>query len=118
MNEKALAIRDAVLNLLGKRSVKAIVEGDVNEEIVTTSDLVALCLAHEQALEQGEKIKSSLTNQVALSPVAPMKKEGNLFVSSLRPPDCAATRIGEIFPKNVKVVATPNNIPAKRLNEE
>jgi len=47
-----------------------------------------------------------------------MKKEGNLFVSSLRPPDCAAIRLGEIFPKTVKVVATLHNIPAGRLNAE
>jgi len=113
--ERALAARDRVLSVLNKRGFKATVDGNVNEEIVTGSDLVVFCVPYEPALEIAHKIRDSLTDQIVLSPVAPMEKRDDFLVPSLTPPDCAAVRVREILPKNVSVVSTLHNVPADKL---
>jgi len=113
--ERALASKEKIRGILDSRGFKAMVDGDTNQEIVASSDLVVFCVPYEAALDLVGAIKHRLTDQIVLSPVAPMKKQNNLLVPSLVPPDSAAVRLREILPRNISIVSTLHTIPAEKL---
>ncbi len=113
--EKAMKMSGKATRILSKRGLRASIDAGTNEEAASGSDLVALCVPYEPALQLADGLKDLLADQIVLSPVAPMKKADNFLVPSLIPPDSAAIRLREILPKTVSIIASLHNVPADKL---
>ncbi len=76
--------------------------------------MVVLSVPYEHVSSTIETIKPYLKDQIIISIVVPMKKNGHFLYT---PPDsgCAATEIQGLLPEGVKLVSAFHNVSAKKL---
>jgi len=113
--EKAQGITNDMLEKAKSVGIDANITGLVNAEAAKETEIVVVCLPHEHTSSTLEGIKDSFTNQIVISPVVPMKKEGDFFLFDQPPLGSAVAEIKAILPDTVKIVSAYHNIPAKGL---
>jgi len=76
--------------------------------------VIVLSVPYEHVSSTIETIKPYLRDQIIISIVVPMKKDGHFLYT---PPDsgCAAMEIQGLLPEGVKLVSAFHNVSAKKL---
>ena len=114
--EKAQAASDEYRKILEESGDTCTITGCVNPDAVDQCDVVVLSVPYEHVSSTIETIKPYLRDQIIISIVVPMKKEGHFLYT---PPDsgCAAMEIQSLMPEGVKLVSAFHNVSAKKLTD-
>ena len=113
--EKAQGITNKMLEKAKSVGINANITGLVNADAVKQTEVVVVCLPHEHTGATLQGIRDSFANQIVISPVVPMKKEGEFFLFDPPPLGSAVAGIKAALPSTVKIVSAYHNIPAKGL---
>ncbi|MEQ9714675.1 MAG: NADPH-dependent F420 reductase [Candidatus Asgardarchaeia archaeon] len=116
--EKAERIADEY-NKIAKDYYKMDVEivGLENKKAVEKSELVVLSIPAEFIKTIVESFKAELSGKIIISPIVPMRKEGNNFIYIPPPEGSAALLLRKIVPETTKIVAAFHNLSAIKLAE-
>lgn len=112
--EKAQASTDKYRKILEESGDTCTITGCVNPDAVDRADVVVLSVPYEHVSSTIETIKPYLRDQIIISIVVPMKKNGHFLYA---PPEsgCAAMEIQGLLPDGVKLVSAFHNVSAKKL---
>ena len=107
-------IQSSQTYLLEESADTCTITGRVNPDAVDRADVVVLSVPYEHVSSIIETIKPYLKDQIIISIVVPMKKNGHFLYA---PPEsgCAAMEIQGLLPESVKLVSAFHNVSAKKL---
>ena len=114
--EKAQASTDKYRKILEESGDTCTITGCVNTDAVDWADVVVLSVPYKHVSSIIETIKPHLRDQVIISIVVPMKKDGH-FLYTPPEPGCAAMEIQALLPEGVKLVSAFHSVSAKKLVE-
>ncbi len=89
------------------------IKGTSNEKAIEVCDVAILTIPWENVLDFVREHRRSLSKKVVVSPIVPMRREGNSFVYAFEN-GSMAERIAEIV--EGAVVSAFQNVPAKRFS--
>lgn len=92
------------------------VEGMVNPDAAESADVVVLTLPYEYLRDALEELVPRLEDQVVVSPVVPMAREGGEFVYA-GSGESAAEEVRGLVPESCPVVSAFHTLSAVRLRE-
>ena len=115
--EKAKGIAEGHINKLNELGIKSNIHGMENTDAAKNSEVVIISIPPEYAASTIEQISDSITNQIVVTPVVSMKKEGKTFLYSPPAQGSSALEIQEVLPKTAKLVSAYHNLPAKELSK-
>lgn len=115
--EKAAGIATAYNDKLSELGIESNIKGLVNAEAAANSAVVVISLPYEHTVSTLEQISSSFTDQIIITPVVPMKKEGKGFVFDPPASGSAALEIQKALPATTKLVSAYHNLPASELKK-
>lgn len=115
--EKARGIAEEYNSKLSTLGIQSSIEGMKNADAAANSEVVVISLPYEYTVQTLEQIKGSFSNQIVISPVVPMKKEGKVFLYTPPPHGSAAEEIREALPAGVRLVSAYHNLPASELRK-
>ncbi len=114
--EKADTITAGYIEKLKALGVEPNVRGMDNASAAASSEVIVISIPPEYAADTIGAIKDSIKDQIVITPVVPMAKEGKTFLFS--PPSCgsSALEIREKLPNTARLVSAYHNLPAKGLS--
>ncbi|MEE9252881.1 MAG: NADPH-dependent F420 reductase [Thermodesulfobacteriota bacterium] len=115
--EKATGIADGYNKRLFELGIESDIKGGVNADAAAASEVIVISLPYEYAVSTLEQIKSSLEDQIVISPVVPMSRVGKVFMYTTPAQGSAAQEIKEALPESVRLVSAYHNLPASELKE-
>jgi len=115
--EKAKGIAEGHINKLNELGIKSNIHGMENADAAKNSEVVIISIPPEYAASTIEQISDSITNQIVVTPVVSMKKEGKTFLYSPPAQGSSALEIQEVLPETAKLVSAYHNLPAKELSK-
>ncbi|MCH8028821.1 MAG: NADPH-dependent F420 reductase [Candidatus Dadabacteria bacterium] len=115
--EKATGIADGYNKRLFELGIESDIQGGVNADAAAASEVIVISLPYEYAVSTLEQIKSSLEDQIVISPVVPMSRVGKVFMYTTPAQGSAAQEIKEALPESVRLVSAYHNLPASELKE-
>jgi len=115
--EKAKGIAEGHINKLNELGIKSNIHGMENTDAAKNSEVVIISIPPEYAASTIEQISDSITNQIVVTPVVSMKKEGKTFLYSPPAQGSSALEIQEVLPETAKLVSAYHNLPAKELSK-
>lgn len=86
-----------------------------NRDAAKISDVVVLSIPYKHVISTVNDICDSFDDQIVISPVTAMKREGDHFVYAPSKKSCVALEIKEILPETVKLISAFHTLPAKGL---
>jgi len=116
-DEKAKGIAQDYNHRLSELGIEASIEGMPNAEAAADSEVVVVSLPYEYTVGTLKQIRGSFTNQIVVSPVVPMKREGKVFTYAAPQHGSAALEIKEALPEGVRLVSAYHNLPAAELKK-
>jgi len=116
-DEKAKGIARDYNQRLSELGIEASIEGLPNAEAAADSEVVVISLPYEYTVGTLNQIRDSFTNQIVISPVVPMKREGKVFTYAAPQRGSAALEIKEALPEGVRLVSAYHNLPAAELKK-
>ncbi len=114
--EKAQCIAQGHIDTLKKLGIEPNIHGMTNAEAAKNSEVIVISIPPEYAASTVESIKDSISDQIVITPVVSMKKEGKVFLYSPPPQGSSALEIKEVLPESAKLVSAYHNLPAKELS--
>lgn len=115
--EKAKGIADEHIGTLNKLGIKSNIQGMANADAAKNSEVIIISIPPEYAASTIEQISDSITDQIVVTPVVSMKKEGKTFLFNPPPQGSSAEEIQEVLPESAKLVSAYHNLPAKELSK-
>ncbi len=115
--EKADTITAGYVEKLKSLGVEPNVRGMENAEAAASSEVIVISIPPEYAADTIGAIKDSITNQIVVTPVVPMAKEGKTFLFVPPSQGSSALEIKEKLPETARLVSAYHNLPAKGLSQ-
>lgn len=115
--EKAKGIAEEHIATLNKLGIKSNITGMENADAAKNSEVIIISIPPEYAASTIEQISDSITDQIVVTPVVSMKKEGKTFLFNPPEQGSSAEEIQEVLPKSAKLVSAYHNLPAKELSK-
>ena len=115
--EKAKGIAEGHINTLNELGIKSSIHGMENAEAAKNSEVIIISIPPEYAASTIDQISDNITDQIVVTPVVSMKKEGKTFIFNPPAQGSSAEEIQEVLPKTAKLVSAYHNLPAKELSK-
>lgn len=115
--EKAEGIAGEYNAKLAALGIESNIKGMPNANAAAQTEVVVISLPPEYTVATLEGIRSSLSDQIIISPVVPMKREGKMFLYNPPSQGSAAHEIREALPETTRLVSAFHNLPAAELKE-
>lgn len=114
--EKAESAASEYCRILEECDLTGNISGCINLDAVDQADIIVLSVPYEHAMSTIESIKPNLRDQILISIVVPMEKDGYF---KYVPPGMgsAAMEIQSVLPDSVKLVSAFHNVSAKKLSK-
>lgn len=116
-DEKAKGIAAEYIEKLKTLGVEPKIHGMPNADAAKHAEVVIISIPPEHAAATVAQIKDSFTDQVVVTPVVSMKREGKAFLFNPPAQGSSALEIREALPGTAKLVSAFHNLPAKELSE-
>lgn len=115
--EKAKGIAEEHINTLNNLGIESKIQGMANADAAKNSEVIIISIPPEYAASTIDQISDSITDQIVVTPVVSMKKEGKTFLFNPPAQGSSAEEIQEVLPKTAKLVSAYHNLPAKELSK-
>jgi NADPH-dependent F420 reductase len=116
-DEKAKGIAAEYVEKLKSLGIEPRIHGMPNADAAKQAEVVIISIPPEHAAATVAQIKDSFTDQVVVTPVVSMKREGKSFIFNPPAQGSSALEIREALPQTAKLVSAYHNLPAKELSE-
>jgi len=116
-DEKAKGIAAEYVEKLKGLGIEPKIHGMPNADAARQAEVVIISIPPEHAAATVAQIKDSFTDQVVVTPVVSMKREGKSFIFNPPAQGSSALEIREALPQTAKLVSAYHNLPAKELSE-
>jgi NADPH-dependent F420 reductase len=116
-DEKAKGIAAEYIEKLKGLGIEPRIHGMPNADAAKQAEVVIISIPPEHAAATVAQIKDSFTDQVVVTPVVSMKREGKSFIFNPPAQGSSALEIREALPETAKLVSAYHNLPAKELSE-
>ena len=116
-DEKAKGIADEYQAKLKELGIDSTIHGMANAEAAKEAEVIIISIPPEYAAATISQVKDSITDQIVVTPVVSMKREGKTFLFNPPAQGSSALEIREALPETAKLVSAYHNLPAKELSE-
>lgn len=116
-DEKAKGIAAEYIEKLKGLGIEPKIHGMPNADAAKQAEVVIISIPPEHAAATVAQIKDSFTDQVVVTPVVSMKREGKTFLFNPPAQGSSAQEIKEALPATARLVSAYHNLPAKELSE-
>ena len=116
-DEKAKGIAAEYIEKLKGLGIEPKIHGMPNADAAKQAEVVIISIPPEHAAATVAQIKDSFTDQVVVTPVVSMKREGKSFIFNPPAQGSSALEIREALPQTARLVSAYHNLPAKELSE-
>ncbi|NIP31524.1 MAG: NADPH-dependent F420 reductase [Candidatus Dadabacteria bacterium] len=113
--EKAQGIASEYIEKLNTLGIEPKIHGMPNAEAAKNSEVIIISIPPEYAASTIEACSDSITDQIVVTPVVSMKKEGKTFLFDPPSQGSSAKEILDVLPETAKLVSAYHNLPAKEL---
>jgi len=113
--EKAQGIASEYIEKLKSLGIAPKIHGMANADAARESEVIIISIPPEYAASTIEQVGSNITNQIVVTPVVSMKKEGKSFLFNPPAQGSSALEIKEKLPETARLVSAYHNLPAKEL---
>ena len=113
--EKAQGIATEYIDKLKGLGIEPKIHGLANADAAKESEVIIISIPPEYAAATIEQVGSNITDQIVVTPVVSMKKEGKTFLFNPPSQGSSALEIKEKLPETAKLVSAYHNLPAKEL---
>jgi len=113
--EKAQSIASEYIEKLKSLGIEPKIHGMANADAARKSEVIIISIPPEYAASTIEQVGSNITNQIVVTPVVSMKKEGKSFLFNPPAQGSSALEIKEKLPETARLVSAYHNLPAKEL---
>ncbi|QMU55905.1 MAG: NADPH-dependent F420 reductase [Candidatus Mycalebacterium zealandia] len=115
--EKADTITAEYIEKIKALGVEPKVVGMENAQAAASSEVVVISIPPEYAADTIAGLSDSITDQIVITPVVPMAKEGKSFLFVPPSHGSSALEIKEKLPPSARLVSAYHNLPAKGLSD-
>ena len=113
--EKAQGIASEYIEKLESLGIEPKIHGMPNAEAAKNSEVIIISIPPEYAASTIEGCGDNITDQIVVTPVVSMKKEGKTFLYDPPSQGSSADEINAVLPATAKLVSAYHNLPAKEL---
>ncbi len=113
--EKAEGIASEYIEKLKGLGIEPKIHGMANADAAKNSEVIIISIPPEYAASTIEGCADSITDQIVVTPVVSMKKEGKTFLYDPPAQGSSAEEIRQVLPGTAKLVSAYHNLPAKEL---
>jgi len=113
--EKAEGIAAKYIEKIKGLGIKPKIHGMPNADAAKNSEVIIISIPPEYAASTIEGCANSITDQIVVTPVVSMKKEGKTFLYDPPAQGSSAEEIRQVLPDTAKLVSAYHNLPAKEL---
>ncbi|MGH7884791.1 MAG: NADPH-dependent F420 reductase [Thermodesulfobacteriota bacterium] len=113
--EKAKGIASEYIEKLKALNIEPRIHGMENPEAARHSEIIIISIPPEYAASTIKACSESITDQIVVTPVVSMKKEGKTFLYNPPAQGSSAAEIMEVLPPTAKLVSAYHNLPATEL---
>lgn len=113
--EKAQGIAAEYIEKLKALGIEPKIHGMANADAAKNSEVIIISIPPEYAASTIEGCRDSITDQIVVTPVVSMKKEGKTFLYDPPSQGSSAFEIKEVLAETAKLVSAYHNLPAKEL---
>ena len=114
--EKADTITAEYVEKLNALGVEPRVSGMENAEAAAASEVIVISIPPEYAADTIAGMGDAITDQIVITPVVPMVKEGKTFLFVPPAQGSSALEIQSKLPPTARLVSAYHNLPAKGLS--
>lgn len=116
-DEKAKGIASEYIEKLKVLGVEPRIHGMPNADAAKEAEVIIISIPPEYAASTVSQISDSFSDQIVVTPVVSMKREGKTFVFDPPPQGSSALEIKEALPETTRLVSAYHNLPAAELSE-
>lgn len=116
-DEKAKGIASEYIEKLKGLGVEPKIQGMPNADAASESEIIIISIPPEYAASTVSQIGDSISDQIVVTPVVSMKREGKSFLFNPPPQGSSALEIKEALPETARLVSAYHNLPATELSE-
>ncbi|HML94911.1 MAG TPA: NADPH-dependent F420 reductase [Thermodesulfobacteriota bacterium] len=116
-DEKAKGIADEYQAKLRELGIDSTIHGMANAEAAKEAEVIIISIPPEYAAATISQVRDSISDQVVVTPVVSMKREGKTFLFNPPAQGSSALEIREALPETAKLVSAYHNLPARELSE-
>jgi hypothetical protein len=116
-DEKAKGIAAEYIEKLKALGVEPKIYGMPNADAAKQAEVVIISIPPEHAAATVNQIRDSFKDQIVVTPVVSMKREGKTFLFNPPAQGSSALEIKEALPETAKLVSAFHNLPATELSE-
>jgi len=116
-DEKARGIADEYQAKLKELGMDSTIHGMANADAAKEAEVIIISIPPEYAAATISQVRDSISDQVVVTPVVSMKREGKTFLFNPPAQGSSALEIREALPETAKLVSAYHNLPAKELSE-
>lgn len=116
-DEKAKGIASEYIEKLKELGVEPRIQGMPNPDAAKEAEVIIISIPPEYAASTISQVGDNITDQIVVTPVVSMKREGKAFLYTPPPQGSCAFEIKEVLPPTAKLVSAYHNLPAKELSE-
>jgi len=113
--EKAQGIASDYIEKLKPLGIEPKIHGMPNAEAAKNSEVIIISIPPEYAASTIQGCGNSISDQIVVTPVVSMKKEGKTFLYDPPSQGSSADEIKSVLPETAKLVSAYHNLPAKGL---
>ena len=113
--EKAQGIAADYIVKLEELGIEPKIHGLENPEAAKHSEVIIISIPPEYAASTIDACGDNITDQIVVTPVVSMKKEGKTFLYDPPAQGSSAYEILDVLPDTAKLVSAYHNLPAKGL---
>ena len=116
-DEKAKGIASEYIEKLKTLGVEPKIHGMPNADAAKESEIIIISIPPEYAASTVSQIGDSISDQIVVTPVVSMKREGKTFLFNPPAQGSSALEIKDALPSTARLVSAYHNLPAKELSE-
>ena len=113
--EKAQGIAAEYIDKLKELGIEPNIHGMPNADAARNSEIIIISIPPEYAASTIEGCGENITDQIVVTPVVSMKKEGKTFLFDPPSQGSSAEEIKSVLPDTARLVSAYHNLPAKEL---
>ena len=113
--EKAQGIAAEYIDKLKELGIEPNIYGMPNADAARNSEIIIISIPPEYAASTIEGCGENITDQIVVTPVVSMKKEGKTFLFDPPSQGSSAEEIKSVLPDTARLVSAYHNLPAKEL---
>lgn len=113
--EKALGIASGHAETLKGLGIESNIHGMANADAAAASEVIIISIPPEYAAATVAGCGDSITDQIVVTPVVSMKREGKTFLFTPPAQGSSALEIKDALPETARLVSAYHNLPANEL---